>query len=157
MKVDITGLSKEDVLLALYNGCTYVASSSDQPLIKVTTDDAKTPIKEHHDKFGNYKFSGVNLGAGFRELHVDLDDDIGFDSSNYNFLHGEGRAEQVIADLRKTLASRPEAAAAAPPAEAAAAAFRPEAAACATGQWSGESLGVEERKVCEMLEKKQLT
>lgn len=110
--VSIIGLHKARVLSALYNGALYKAPKFDmQPAIRQRATQRKTTpfvrqvianqlIKEK-SQYGDhprYKFGTIDLGDGPRELAIDLSN-YEIDVSEYNALHGDGAAQQVISDL----------------------------------------------------------
>ncbi len=115
MKINIIGLDKADVLLALYNNAKFNGSGfASQPMMKILASMAP-PVKveaarkeiEKCSKTGRYKFDYVDLGSGPRPIKVDLSG-FEFDSSSYDQDHGDGLAVTVISNLRKANESKKE-------------------------------------------------
>lgn len=107
MKINITGLDRAEVLLALYNNAMFKGAkfSSKPELSKkmaerplATLEDAEQEI-EMRKMSGDYLFNAVGLGSSVKVLGVDLSGSE-FDSSEYDSNHGVGLAEKVISDLR---------------------------------------------------------
>ena len=92
--VDIKGLDKAEVLLALYNASHCQGLGFLQAVDNYTIEDAKRDLKEHIEFFDGY-FDYLHG----RVLKVDLSGD-SFDSWGYNGDCGEGAAERVIERLR---------------------------------------------------------
>lgn len=111
MKVDISGLDKRDVLVALYEHANYRSEPlkhkfstvlSANLLKKGSYDSAHHAIS--NATAGNHDyFSTVNLGHGPRALNVDLSGD-SFDATTYDKKHGGlGSAQRAIDTLRQKL------------------------------------------------------
>lgn len=90
--IDIKGLDKAEVLLALYNGSHCQGLGFLQALDTYTLEDAKRDLKESIDGYFDYLHGRV--------LKVDLSGD-SFDSWLYDRDCGEGAAERVINELRR--------------------------------------------------------
>lgn len=93
--IDIKGLDKAEVLLALYNGSHCQGLGFLQAINTYTLEDAKR----------DYEFSVENCGGYFDYLHgrvlkVDLSGD-SFDSRLYDRDCGEGAAARAIDELRR--------------------------------------------------------
>lgn len=115
MKVNIHGLDKIDVLLALYNnakcqGKAYAHSPSLSALSSMLPNATRGDVDSSYLLCEAY-WDRVNLGSsGERKLNVRIDwlEDT-FEASDYDEYHGpfgDGYAESVIAKLRLSLASR---------------------------------------------------
>lgn len=113
MKISILDLDKALVLEALYDGALYQAAKFDtQPAIReaATRGEVSSPfvkrmlayqfIKEKtlSSGFPKFQFGTIDLGAGPRELAVDLSH-FEIDVSEYNELHGEGAAQKIISKM----------------------------------------------------------
>jgi predicted enzyme involved in methoxymalonyl-ACP biosynthesis len=104
MQVLIIGLKKAEVLLALYNAAKYTGKDASESMkINATTilqdgkiDNVEAELAERNKCVppNNY-FDLVDFGGGMKNLKVLLDG-FEFDSSQYDLLHGEGHAQQVI-------------------------------------------------------------
>lgn len=90
--IDIKGLDKAEVLLALYNGSHCQGLGFLQAIDTYTLEDAKRDLKESFDGYFDYLHGRV--------LKVDLSGD-SFDSWLYNRDCGEGAAERAINELRR--------------------------------------------------------
>ena len=112
MKINIIGLHKALVLEALYDGAFYLAAKFDaQPAIRERAMSGEgTPVikrmlanqfikeKTQSSDYPKYQFQTIDLGAGPRELAIDLSG-YEMDVSQYNELHGEGAAQKIISNL----------------------------------------------------------
>ena len=114
MKIDIVAIPKDKLLLALYNAALYNGSQFDaQPAIRQTVAEnkegnfsqASLAITEKQPTH-QYAFSEIDLGAGMRKLSVDLTP-FEVDFTEYDALHGEGTAFNVVRKLRTEIASAP--------------------------------------------------
>ncbi len=93
--IDIKGLDKAEVLLALYNGSHCQGLGFLQAINTYTLEDAKRDYKEHIEYFNGY-FDYLHG----RVLKVDLSGD-SFDSWLYDRDCGEGAAARAIDELRR--------------------------------------------------------
>ena len=95
-QIDITGLDKAEVLLALYNHSKPLGLGWLQELGKTkeyTIDDARRDLEESSpDFYFDYLYGRV--------MKVDLSKDT-FDGWLYDRDNGEGKAQKVIDELRK--------------------------------------------------------
>lgn len=114
MKIDVVAISKDKLLLALYNAALYNSPQfDDQPAIRQTVagkkegtfSKASLAITEKQTTH-SYVFSEIDLGAGIRKLNIDLTP-FEVDFTEYDTLHGEGTAFNVIRKLRIEIASAP--------------------------------------------------
>lgn len=90
--VDITGLDKAEVLLALYNNSHCQGLGFLQAVNNYTLQDARRDIDECPDYYFDYLHGRV--------IKVDLSGDA-FDSWGYDRDNGEGAAEAVIKALKE--------------------------------------------------------
>jgi len=115
MKLDIVAIPKPLLLLQLYNNALYQNPRFDLvPTIrqKVAGKSNGTFIVAHYLIKGKqdshkYRFTEVDLGAGHRDLNVDLTN-FEVDFTQYDDLHGKGTAFKVIKELRESIASQSE-------------------------------------------------
>ena len=89
--VNIKGLDKAEVLLALYNAsyCQIIM----QGVSKYTLADARIDLENSREKYFDYLHG--------RLLQVDLRDDNEFDDRLYDRALGYGEAEKAINELKK--------------------------------------------------------
>lgn len=90
--IDIKGLDKAEVLLALYNGSHCQGLGFLQAIDTYTLEDAKRDFKENSYGYFDYLHGRV--------LKVDLSGD-SFDSRLYDRDCGEGAAATAIDELRR--------------------------------------------------------
>lgn len=90
--IDISGLDKAEVLLALYNGSHCQGLGFLAATNTYTLEDAKRDLEESFDGYFDYLRGRV--------LKVDLSGD-SFDSWLYDRDCGEGAAEAAINELRR--------------------------------------------------------
>lgn len=108
MKVEIGGLHKADVLLALYNNAKFNGQGfASQPMLRVLANMAPPANREaavaaidslvgSHNGYFDY----VNLGRGPRPIKVNLSE-FDFDPTLYDRDHGSvGYAAEIIGQLR---------------------------------------------------------
>ena len=93
--IDIKGLDKAEVLLALYNGSHVQGLGFLQAVDDYTIVDARNDLKLHLGECGGY-FDYLHG----RVLKVDLSKDE-FDDWLYDRDNGEGAAKRIIDELRK--------------------------------------------------------
>lgn len=89
-KIDIKGLDKAEVLLALYNNSCYLGFSFLDAVTSYTIEDARKDIENNPSCYFDYLHGRV--------LKVDISGDE-FSSMLYNRDCGEGAAEEAIAEL----------------------------------------------------------
>ena len=109
MRVNIVGLDKAAVLLALYNNAKCGGEGSQpfmkmiyrmNPLGKAELADA---VIDEAIKNRDFYFNHPDLGAGSRELKVDLSG-FDFDATLYDHAHShDGYAAEIVAKLRASL------------------------------------------------------
>lgn len=110
MNVNIADLSKEEVLLALYNNALFCgAEYTNQPrfnVLALTLGRGKKELAQSLIESGQLSFDYIDLGAGSRPLKVDIAKDE-FNPDYYDREHGEpGYAMKIIDSLRQRLAYR---------------------------------------------------
>ncbi len=89
--VDIKGLDKAEVLLALYEGSHVQGMGFLQAIPSYTLEQAKVDYEESRDKYFDYHYGRV--------MKVDLSGD-SFESALYDRDLGAGAAQRVIDNLR---------------------------------------------------------
>jgi hypothetical protein len=111
MKINIIGLHKAAVLLALYDNATLNEVDS-KPMTKMTScmsspEPIKAALKEIEERSENrdYYFVSIDLGSGSRLLYVNLSG-YEFESKSYDEYYGEGSAQAAISTLRKAVIAK---------------------------------------------------
>lgn len=90
--VNIKGLKKSEVLIALYNNSKIQGLGSLQAINRdLTIDEATALLKK--DTYFDYLYGKV--------MKIDLSSDIEFDEWGYDRDNGQGSAKQVIEKLRR--------------------------------------------------------
>ena len=106
--VEIVGLSKTDVLLALYDHAKFAGKAfQTQPMLKIMANMAPQGNRAMAEKLvneafcnDNFYFDYIDLGAGPRPIKTDLSG-FEFDSTQYDYYHGDkGYAASIINQLR---------------------------------------------------------
>ncbi len=90
--VDITGLDKAEVLLALYENSDCIGMGILQAVENYTLEDARRDYEESRNKYFDYLHG--------RAVKVDLSRN-SFDSFFYDRYFGEGAAQRIIDGLRE--------------------------------------------------------
>lgn len=106
MKIDITGLDKAAVLLALYNNALFSGPGfAHDPSFGIMSRmtpaapiDAAVKEIERRSGGANDYFDYIDLGSGSKPLKVDLSG-FDFESDLYDHDHGEGAAQRAISPL----------------------------------------------------------
>jgi len=108
MKVEIVGLHKADVLLALYNNAKFAGKNfASQPMLKVMARMAPPGKREMAEKIidealdnNNCYLDYIDLGAGPRPIKANLSG-FDFDPTQFDNNHGQdGYAAAIIDQLR---------------------------------------------------------
>lgn len=95
-RMDIKGMKKDRVLLALYN---HAIIATDQKLFFATVADIECATIWEKD-YGRWEFGKLCLGfCGTRTLNIDITGD-SFDPTAYNSANGAARAKKAINSLR---------------------------------------------------------
>lgn len=113
MKVEIVGLHKADVLLALYNNAKFAGKGFEsQPMLKVMARMSPPGNREMAEKLidealenSSCYFDYIDLGAGPRPIQANLSG-FDFDPAQYDNNHGTtGYAATIIEQLRSEYVS----------------------------------------------------
>lgn len=112
MKIILAGISRTNTLIALYNNAKSLESELSgitrgvEPIselvsrVKLISENAKKEIEKCNKK-KEYYFDRIDLGAGERDLKVNLTS-FELDPTAYDSINGKGLAAKVIKDLRIT-------------------------------------------------------
>jgi hypothetical protein len=110
--IDISGLNKSDVLLALYKHATFEGPGFkfDKKFQKqliwnaldykslANTEKAKQAMKTA-DETNYYNIDYINLGAGDKPIKIDFSNNV-INPTEFDRAHGSGAALRIISELR---------------------------------------------------------
>lgn len=100
MRISITNLMQDEVLLALYNNATLNSDSIKQGKLEIATACINAAHQAAKQGVSDaFEFECIDLGTGPRTLEINLSQG-SFESAKYNQAYGPNKAEKVIKLLK---------------------------------------------------------